>query len=30
VGGIFKQPQKPGASTTPLAASMERFGKSLR
>lgn len=27
--GIFLRPQQPGASTTPLAASFERYGKSL-
>jgi L-alanine-DL-glutamate epimerase-like enolase superfamily enzyme len=30
VGGIYKRPEQPGASSTPLATSMERFGKSLR
>jgi len=28
-GGAYRLPQHPGAGTTPLAASMEQFGKSL-
>jgi L-alanine-DL-glutamate epimerase-like enolase superfamily enzyme len=29
-GGVYALPQHPGAGTTPLAASLERFGQSLR
>ena len=28
-GGIYRRPQQPGASTTVLKASFERYGKSL-
>jgi L-alanine-DL-glutamate epimerase-like enolase superfamily enzyme len=28
-GGIFKRPEKPGAGTTLLAASLDRYGKPL-
>ena len=29
-GGVYALPQHPGAGTTPLAASLELFGQSLR